>query len=150
MRMRFWLGCLTFLFCLGSGTQVLAHCEIPCGIYDDAMRVSMLKEHAVTIEKSMNTIMDLEKDKDKNMNQLVRWIMNKEDHANQFQEIVSQYFLTQRIGLDSKDYSQKVEVLHKMLVYAMRCKQSTDTEHVQTLRELINEFEDLYFDHSHD
>jgi nickel superoxide dismutase len=150
MRMRFWLGCLAFLFCLGSGTQVLAHCEIPCGIYDDAMRVSMLKEHVVTIEKSMNTIMDLEKDKDKNMNQLVRWIMNKEDHANQFQEIVSQYFLTQRIGLDSKDSTQKVEVLHKMLVYAMRCKQSTDTEHIQTLRKLIKEFEELYFGHSHD
>jgi len=26
-----------------------------------------------------------------NYNQLVRWIMNKEDHANQLQEIVTQF-----------------------------------------------------------
>ena len=147
MKMRFVLGCLGILFCLVTASQALAHCEIPCGIYDDAMRISMLKEHLVTIEKSMETIQKLEKEQDADMNQLVRWIMNKEDHANQFQDIVSQYFMTQRIGLESAHYSQKVEVLHKMLVYAMRCKQSTDTDHVQTLRKLIKEFEGLYFDH---
>ncbi|MDZ7758925.1 MAG: superoxide dismutase [Ni] [Desulfovermiculus sp.] len=150
MKKRLWLGCLMVVFCLGIGSQAQAHCEIPCGIYDDAMRVSMLKEHVVTIEKSMETIKALEKDQDTNMNQLVRWIMNKEDHANQFQEIVSQYFMTQRIAPDSEQYSQKVEVLHQMLVQAMRCKQSTDTGHVQSLRELIKEFEKLYFSHSHD
>ncbi len=150
MKMRFWFACLVVVFCLGSWSQALAHCEIPCGIYDDTMRVSMLKEHLVTIEKSMETIKALEKEKNTNMNQLVRWIMNKEDHANQFQEIVSQYFMTQRVTPDSKHYTQKVEVLHQMLVLAMRCKQTTDTGHVQTLRELISEFEKLYFGHSHD
>ena len=150
MRMRFWMGCLALLFCLGSGSQALAHCEIPCGIYDDSMRVSMLKEHLVTIEKSMDTIKSLKEKESPNMNQLVRWIMNKEDHANQFQEIVSQYFMTQRIAPDSEHYGQKVEVLHQMLVQAMRCKQTTDTGHVQNLRELIREFEKLYFGHSHD
>ena len=150
MKMRFWLGCLMVVFCLGIGSQAGAHCEIPCGIYDDTMRVSMLKEHLVTIEKSMQTVKALQKDENTNMNQLVRWIMNKEDHANQFQEIVSQYFMTQRVTPDSKHYTQKVEVLHQMLVLAMRCKQTTDTAHVQTLRELISEFEKLYFGHSHD
>ncbi|MBS3780002.1 MAG: superoxide dismutase [Desulfovermiculus sp.] len=150
MKKRFLLGCLMVVFCLGIGSQAGAHCEIPCGIYDDTMRVSMLKEHLVTIEKSMETIKALEKEKNTDMNQLVRWIMNKEDHANQFQEIVSQYFMTQRVTPDSKHYTQKVAVLHQMLVLAMRCKQSTDTGHVQDLRELIKKFETLYFDHSHD
>lgn len=150
MKMRCVCAGLMVLFWVGIGSQAFAHCEIPCGIYDDAMRVSLLKEHLVTIEKSMETIKALEKDKDTDMNQLVRWIMNKEDHANQFQDIVSQYFMTQRIGVDSAKYSQKVQVLHQMLVVAMRCKQSTDTEHVQSLRKLIKEFEKLYFDHTHD
>ena len=30
-----------------------SHCEIPCGIYDDAMRITMIQEHITTIEKSM-------------------------------------------------------------------------------------------------
>ena len=41
-----------------------SHCEIPCGIYDDGMRIKMLREHIATIEKSIKTIQTLEKEKD--------------------------------------------------------------------------------------
>ena len=33
-----------------------AHCQIPCGIYDDAARITMMEEHVTTIEKSMKQI----------------------------------------------------------------------------------------------
>ena len=59
-------------------------------------------------------------------NQRVRWVMNKEYHAKELQHIVSQYFMTQRIKLDTEKYSQKLGVLHKMLVCAMKCKQTID------------------------
>ncbi len=135
---------LPFVFLLFfSAAPVLAHCEIPCGIYDDKMRISMLEEHIRTIEKSMNMITELEKKS--NSNQLIRWVMNKEDHANQFQEIVSQYFLTQRIKADHGDYGAKLEVLHQMLVYAMKCKQTTDLANTEKLKELVTEFDKLYF-----
>jgi len=83
-----------------------AHCEIPYGIYDDEMRIKMIKEHIVTIEKSMNQIMKIEKEKKHNSNQLVRWIMNKERHTDEIQEIVTQYFMTQRIKFDTKNYEK--------------------------------------------
>jgi hypothetical protein len=54
-----------------------------------------------------------------NYNQLIRWVSNKEDHANEIQEIVSQYFMTQRIKPDTKNYSQKLALLHNMLIYAV-------------------------------
>lgn len=133
---------LVFLLVL-SATPALSHCEIPCGIYDDKMRISMLEEHITTIEKSMNVIKELEKESDSN--QLIRWVMNKEDHANQFQEIVSQYFLTQRIKDDHHNYGAKLEVLHQMLVYAMKCKQTTDLANAARLKELVAEFDKLYF-----
>ena len=85
-----------------------AHCEIPCGIYDDEMRVKMIFEHISTIEKSIKQIMKLEKDADRNYNQLIRWVVNKEQHANELQEIVTQYFMTQRIKLGAKDYEKKL------------------------------------------
>ena len=53
-----------------------AHCEIPCGIYDDRARTERMAEHIRTIEKSMNTIKELREAEDKNYNQLVRWINN--------------------------------------------------------------------------
>jgi nickel superoxide dismutase len=46
-----------FQFVLGIASLFLyvnnaaAHCEIPCGIYDDEMRINMVLEHIATIEK---------------------------------------------------------------------------------------------------
>jgi nickel superoxide dismutase len=45
--------CCTLLLAASAA----AHCEIPCGIYDDEARIGMLLEHVATIEKSMNQIL---------------------------------------------------------------------------------------------
>jgi len=50
-----------FSFCFFT-VKASAHCEIPCGIYDDEMRINMINEHIATIEKSMNQIMKIEKE----------------------------------------------------------------------------------------
>jgi nickel superoxide dismutase len=139
-----WLAMITLVVVLGSGTA-FAHCEIPCGIYDDQMRVHMIAEHIKTIEKSMKEVKRLVSEEPMNKNQIVRWIMNKEDHANQLQEIVTQYFMTQRIKPDTEKYTEKLTVLHKMMIYAMKCKQTTDVGHVATLRSLLDAFSKLYF-----
>jgi nickel superoxide dismutase len=132
--------------------QLFAHCEIPCGIYGDKMRIDMLKEHVTTIEKSMNQIMELQKADSINYNQLVRWINNKDDHANEFQHIVTQYFMTQRIKLvDGSDkaalekYQKELGLLHEMLIYAMKAKQTTDLQNCTKLNELIDSFYNSYF-----
>ena len=130
-------------------SQAAAHCEIPCGIYDDAMRINMLRENITTIETSMNQILDLEQKPDKNANQLIRWVMNKEQHADALQEIVSQYFMTQRIKPEAKQYQVKLQTLHELLLAAMKSKQTTDLGQVKRLRELVDKFEKIYFDHKH-
>lgn len=149
MRRLGWVGLLGLLLVILPVAMAWSHCEIPCGIYDDRMRIQMIDEHIATIEKSMKEIVKLQEEKPISYNQLVRWVVNKEDHANQLQEIVSQYFMTQRIKTDAKDYEKKVAVLHQLLVYAMKCKQTTDLSNTQKLRELIEQFEALYFEHKH-
>jgi nickel superoxide dismutase len=125
-----------------------AHCQIPCGIYDDQLRTKLIAEHATTVEKSMNQIIELGKANPLNYNQLVRWVSNKESHATQIQDIVSEYFMAQRLKPDQKQYAEKLTILHKMLLAAMKCKQTTDVSHVNDLRTLLKDFEVLYFDHS--
>ena len=136
------VGCF-FIFILSI--QAYAHCEIPCGIYDDEMRIKIINEHIVTVEKSMKRIIELEKDEHHNSNQLVRWIMNKEHHADEIQEIVSQYFMTQRIKLDMENYEKQLGLLHQMLIYSMKCKQTTDLTNVTKLKSIVDDFEALYF-----
>ena len=136
-----------------SGVAVYGHCEIPCGIYTDGMRVQMIEEHCKTIEKSMAQITSLsEKPAKSASNQLVRWVNNKETHANEIQHLVTQYFMTQRVQpADPSDkkaydaYVKKLTLLHQMLVSAMKCKQTTDAAHVKNLREHLKEFSGLYF-----
>jgi nickel superoxide dismutase len=126
-----------------------AHCEIPCGIYDDQMRIDMIAEHITTIEKSMKQIVELGDKKPIDYNQLARWVTNKEYHANELQHIVTQYFMTQRIKLDTDKYAEKLTSLHKLLVFSMKCKQTTDLAHIATLRSVLKEFQGLYFGHGH-
>jgi nickel superoxide dismutase len=139
-------GMLVLLFIMSNAD---AHCEIPCGIYDDELRTKLIAEHATTIEKSMNQIMELSKANPINYNQLARWISNKEAHATKIQNIISQYFLTQRIKPGQKKYAESLAVLHKMLIAAMKCKQTTDLSHVDALRAHLKDFELLYFGQSH-
>lgn len=131
--------------------SLFAHCEIPCGIYDDEMRLKAIGEHITTIEKSMKQIEELSKEGDKNYNQIVRWVSNKENHASELQEIVFQYFMTQRVkpadednAEEYKKYVKKVTLLHQMLVYAMKAKQTTDLAHVEKLKTLLADFTEAY------
>jgi nickel superoxide dismutase len=133
-------------------TQAWAHCQIPCGIYDDPARFTALVEHLTTIEKSMKQINELSSGEPADhVNQLVRWVGNKETHAKEFTEIVTYYFMAQRVkpAVPSDEaayakYVSEVTLLHRMVVGAMKCKQTTDLEHVKALRELVAAFKKSY------
>ncbi len=153
-------GLLIATLAFAVTTQAEAHCQIPCGIYDDELRVQLIEEHITTVEKSMNQIVALGKETPVNYNQLVRWIDNKEQHAQEIQDIVADYFLCQRIKApESKDgkpweqYVAQLTTLHQIQVAAMKAKQTTDLANVEALRSLIASFRTAYFGeaggHSH-
>jgi nickel superoxide dismutase len=133
------------LFVAVAALNAHAHCEIPCGIYNDQMRIGMIEEHITTIEKAMDQIMKLEGTKPENPNQLVRWIMTKEFHSDEIQKIVTQYYMTQRIKPGMQDYEKKLKLLHQMLITAMKCKQTTEPGNVKQLKAQVNDFKALYF-----
>jgi len=139
------------LLLAGIASVVFSHCEIPCGIYNDPMRLDMMAEHITTIEKSIKQTQMLSDEGQKDYNQLVRWIANKEQHADAFTEIVTQYFLTQRIKAAPKSdsaayekYTHQLTLLHQMMVTSMKCKQTTDLQNIAKLRALLGEFRVAY------
>ena len=131
----------------GVMTQVYSHCQIPCGIYDDPARLKMIGEHITTIEKSMKQIAELSDTDPTNYNQIVRWVNNKENHADELNSIITDYFLAQRIkptGEDSanyKTYVRQLTLLHEMLVTTMKCKQTIDLVNISKLKSLLIDFE---------
>jgi nickel superoxide dismutase len=104
------------------------------------------------MENSMTQITELSTKGEKNYNQIVRWVVNKENHADQFMNVVTRYFMTQRLkpttadsGEKYNDYITQLKYMHEMLVYAMKCKQTTDHAHIEKLRELVSKSRELYF-----
>jgi nickel superoxide dismutase len=145
------------------GSLAYSHCQIPCGIYGDETRFTLMSEHITTIEKSMKLIEELKDEDDINANQIVRWVNNKEAHADELSHIITYYFMAQRIKIvpennipEFKKYVRKLTLLHEMLVTTMKTKQTTDTANTAKLRTLLNRFHNAYTgktavkEHTHD
>lgn len=71
------------------GAVPAIHGQVPCGIYTDKMRVEMLLEDAATIENAMKTLVAMDAEASPSKNQMVRWVMTKEQHAQNIQERVA-------------------------------------------------------------
>ena len=127
-----------------------AHCQIPCGIYDDHMRVKLMLEDAATVEKSAKLIDELAGKTDaQSQNQLVRWVMNKETHAQKIISTISDYFLTQRVKNSQKDYAERLKKHHAVIVAAMQAKQNADVKYAQALAKSIEAVSAYYPEHKH-
>ena len=153
MRVSVLVGVAVLAGVLGVAMRAGGHCQIPCGIYDDPMRFDMMDEHVATIAKSITEINTLSETLDANNNQIARWVANKDTHADELAEIVTDYFLAQRIkpvsGPDDAGWDEYVEQLiacHKILVAAMKAKQSADTATTDALQETVDDFRELYLD----
>lgn len=133
-------------------TQLSAHCQVPCGIYDDNNVIGSMDTDVTTIEKAALQIVELSKDPEANAQQIVRWTTNKESHAQALQEKVLNYFLAQRLKLpetdaDKEAYSKKLALCHEIIVTAMKCKQSTDAANPAKLKELMVSFREMFGSH---
>jgi len=125
-----------------------AHCQIPCGIYDDHARVQSMLEDAATVEKSIRLINELAGKTDaQSQNQLVRWVMNKEDHAQKIITSISDYFLTQRVKPDQQDYAERLKKHHLVIIAAMKAKQNADMTVAKSLKESIEALAPYYPEH---
>lgn len=104
----------------------------------------MLEDQS-TIEKASRMIKELSSKKDpQSKNQLIRWVQAKELHASNIQKVIAEYFLTQRIKPTSKNYTEQLKEAHKVMINAMKCKQSIDNENANSLKESIMSFSESY------
>ncbi len=135
-----------------------AHCQMPCGIYDDPARIAELMEDAQTIRKAVTSMQTMIQDESDDplsgFNQSTRWVMTKDQHAQNIQDVVSNYFLTQRVKAVPADlsmpgheyYVQQLMGFHRILVAAMKCKQTVDIANVDELDAAIAEIAGSYSD----
>ena len=42
---------IVLMFLAFGSINLAAHCEIPCGIYEDSVRINLIRDHITTMEK---------------------------------------------------------------------------------------------------
>lgn len=135
----------------GRYERVGAHCQVPCGIYDDAARIAQLLEDQTTIAKAVHQIIELSDKKDPQaLNQINRWVSTKEQHASHIIEVVSEYFLTQKVkdvapeDAGYKTYLESLAIHHRVMRAAMKTKQTADPASADALKVAIEAMGKLY------
>lgn len=119
---------------------VQAHCDIPCGIYE----TDTLKNSAQTCLKMVATALELQKDPDKNLNNLVRTINNKEEHA---QICKQQIYILWSDYFKANHFADYPELHRKLWLAAKQCstvKQTVNLEEAEKLVSLTAEIDNIF------
>ncbi|TWT87031.1 superoxide dismutase, Ni [Neorhodopirellula pilleata] len=140
-----------------NATTAHAHCQVPCGIYGDQLRFQQMLEDQQTIAKAQTSINDLSSGTldAQGHNQLARWVVTKEEHAQRIQTTIAEYFLAQRIKPDASNYAKTLMAAHKVIIDAMKCKQSADPSTAEMLKASVLDLYRAYegkeplFEHTH-
>ncbi len=134
-----------------SSDSADAHCQVPCGIYDDGARFAAMREDAESIRKAMVEIAaQRSAGTAASFNQATRWVLEKERSAADIQEITAAYFLTQRVkpadagSGDHAVYVEQLEAFHAVLIGAMKCKQQIDPKTADALDAAIDRAATVY------
>ena len=150
-RRKITLMLTSIVLLLGASQVANAHCQVPCGIYDDHARVKTMLEDAATIDKAIVSINELSGKSDaQSNNQLVRWVVNKEKHADNIINTISNYFLTQRVKSSQKDYEERLVKHHAVIVAAMKVKQNVDIKLADSLTQDLLALLPYYPEHKHE
>jgi len=127
------------------------HCQVPCGIFDDPAMVAQIKEACDTIRKAMvqsNELHATLASSPLSLNQMIRWINTKEEHADKIISLVSEYCLCQRVKKEvfasDGDYVDALKAHHAVMQCAMKAKQSLDVAAADALDHAVADMAKMY------
>lgn len=141
---------LRFVDCVFKPQVALAHCDIPCGIYDPheaqmavhtiIRMTSLIRELAVSSENP-----DFEERK-KIISQIARLTKVKEDHAElvkaQVRIIWGDYFKPEHLT----KYKNLHDLVFKIMKHASKVRQEVNLEEAQMLLSQVQKFAQIYWE----
>lgn len=141
--MKPWIALLSLSLSFAplASPRLEAHCQMPCGIYDDNLVFGEMRQCLATMAKAVTEISSHDMNSPSSINQTIRWVGKKDWHSDRFSEDVAEYFLKQRIALDADNLDAKLKSAHILLVLAMHAKQTVDAKLIEELKQ---EFEHFY------
>jgi nickel superoxide dismutase len=139
---RIFIG--TLLFTLTASLDIEAHCQMPCGIYHDDLVFDQIDQYVETIYKGISVLTQLKSDTIAEQNELVRWVMTKDRMSDETANILTEYFLQQKIKPDETDTVKRLVSAHRLLFLLVRIKQTVDIKMIQQFEKEWESFKLLF------
>lgn len=128
--MNRFLMIMTTVVSLFLNSCLSAHCQMPCGIYHDEMVFDQIDQYVETMYKAMAMLNNSAFTSVKERNEFVRWVVQKENESNKIAELLTTYFLQQKIKPDESDTAKRLASVHKLLFGLVVIKQNVDKKFV--------------------
>lgn len=135
-----------FAFILGlfSITQLIGHCQMPCGIYHDEMVFDQIDQFIETTVKAISVLEENSFSSVQDKNVFIRWIMQKEKSCDEMAHLITTYFLQQKIKPGEEDTTKRVLSAHQLLFYLVQIKQTVDLKVVNDFYEEWERFKLMF------
>ncbi len=140
---RGWIAALALssLFC---GNILSAHCQMPCGIYHDDMVFDQIDQYIETMVKGISVMKDSKFETLRERNEFIRWVMTKDRLSDETAELITTYFLQQKIKPGEEDTPKRLEAAHRMLFLIVQIKQTPDIAIVKSFFEEWEKFKLMF------
>lgn len=103
-----------------------AHCQMPCGIYHDDMVFDQIDQYVETVVKGITVLEDSKFKTIRERNEFIRWVMEKEKSSNDVAELITTFFLQQKIKPGEEDTPERLASAHRLLFLLVKIKQNAD------------------------
>ena len=144
---KLWMfkAALLTVFLLGSKpSNLTAHCQMPCGIYHDAMVYDQIDQYAETMVKAVTVMNQCKFETVRERNEFMRWVMEKEKESNDTSLLITSFFIQQKIKPGEPDTPKRIESAHKLLCLIVAIKQNADVKIVESFTEEWEKFKLMF------
>lgn len=142
MKKSFLISSILAFICQTGSLS--AHCQMPCGIYHDEMVFNQIDQYIETMYKG---ITELKHNKFSNLaerNNFIRWITLKESSSDEIADLITQYFLQQKIKPGEPDTVKRLVSAHKLLFELTAIKQNVELKMIEDFADEWENFKQMF------
>lgn len=124
--------------------SLMAHCQMPCGIYHDEMVFNQIDQYIETMYKGITELKNSQFSTPFERNNFIRWVVLKENASNEMANLITEYFLQQKIKPGEADTAKRLVSAHKMLFQLTAIKQNVNIKMIEDFADEWESFKQMF------
>jgi nickel superoxide dismutase len=134
-------GIIALLCHTGS---LMAHCQMPCGIYHDELVFNQIDQYIETMYKGITELNNSKFSTPFERNNFIRWVKLKDSASDEIANLITEYFLQQKIKPAEADTPKRLISAHKMLFELTAIKQNVNIKMIEAFADEWENFKQMF------